>query len=422
MKKENKKETKKAVNEERPGYKHTPLGWIPEEWECLALSKITKPDRPISYGIVQTGPPVINGIKCVRVVDIKHGKIDPSNLITTTKKISDAYRRTVLQENDIVVALRGKIGELAIVASDSTGFNLTRGVAIISLKSDFESKYIYQQFTSPHSIKVLQSSLNGSALQELSIGVIRKIPILIPKTKDEQIKIATILCTWDDAINKTQQLIEQLKRRNKGLMQDLTTPKKDWHKLRIGDILKNVKRPVEWNDEVLYNLISVRRRSGGAFFRESLYGKQILTKQLYTAFEGDFLISKMQIVHGASAVVPAELSGMKISGSYISLHSKDESKLDIGFFNWLSKTRWFYRMAYISSYGVHIEKMTFDFEDFKRRYIAIPSFVKEQKRIDKILSLAEAEINILEKKLNNLRSQKKGLMQKLLTGYLRVKI
>ncbi len=356
MKKDNQKDHRKAVNEGRPGYKQTPLGWIPEEWECMTLSKITKIDRPISYGIVQTGPPVTNGIKCVRVVDIKHGKIDPSNLITTTKKISDAYKRTILQENDLIVALRGKIGEMAIVDSTSAGFNLTRGIAIISLKSDFESKYIYQQFTSPHSIKVLESSLNGSALQELSIGVIRKIPILLPRNKIEQIKIANILSTWDEAITKTQQLIEQLKRRNKGLMQELLTPKKDWHKFRIGDLLKIVKRPVEWNDEELYKLISVRRRSGGAFFRESLTGKQILTKQLYTALEGDFLISKMQIVHGASAVVPAELSGMKISGSYISVHSKDENLLDIHFFNWLSKTRWFYRMTYVSSYGVHIEK------------------------------------------------------------------
>ncbi len=422
MKKDNKKEPRKAVNEGRPGYKHTSLGWIPEDWECTSLSKITKTERPISYGIVQTGPPVTDGIKCVRVIDIKQGKIDSSNLITTSKKISDAYRRTVLQENDLIVALRGKIGAMAMVDNSSVGFNLTRGVALISPKSDFDPNYIYQQFTSPHSIKVLESNLNGSALQELSIGVIRKIPILVPKNKNEQVKIATILHTWDSAITKTQQLIEQLKRRNKGLMQELLTPKKEWHKHRIGDLLKTVKRPVDWNDEELYKLISVRRRSGGAFFREALYGKQILTKQLYSAHEGDFLISKMQIVHGASAVVPAELSGMKISGSYISLHSKDENLLDISFFNWLSKTRWFYRMAYISSYGVHIEKMTFDFEDFKRRFIVIPSSVKEQKRIDNILALAKTEVDILEQRLAKLKSQKKGLMQKLLTGEFRMSI
>ncbi len=69
-----------------------------------------------------------------------------------------------------------------------------------------------------------------------------------------------------------------------------------------------------------------------------------------------------------------------------------------------------------------LKKMTFDFEDFKRRYIAIPSSVNEQKRIDKILSLSYAEINVLEKRLAYMQSQKKGLMQKLLTGELRVKL
>jgi type I restriction enzyme, S subunit len=178
---------------------------------------------------------------------------------------------------------------------------------------------------------------------------------------------------------------------------------------------------VVWNDDELYHLISVRRRSGGAFFRESLYGRQILTKQLFTAEEGDFLISKMQIVHGASAVVPKEFSRMKISGSYIAVHAKDEKVMDINFFNWLSKTRWFYRLTYVSSYGVHIEKMTFDFNDFKRRKIMLPPTLEEQKRIVQVLQTANDEVSLYEQKLTALQEQKKGLMQKLLTGEIRIK-
>ena len=66
--------------------------------------------------------------------------------------------------------------------------------------------------------------------------------------------------------------------------------------------------------------------------------------------------------------------------------------------------------------------MTFDFEDFKRRFIVIPSSVKEQKRIDNILALAKTEVDILEQRLAKLESQKKGLMQKLLTGEFRMSI
>ncbi len=294
----------------------------------------------------------------------------------------------------------------------------------LKFKEEFVDNNIYMNwvFNSHYGLKQLRAFATGTTSVAAIYGRdLEHFKCLIP-SKTEQHHIATILSTWDEAITKTQQLIAQQQQRNKGLMQQLLTAKEDWKEYRIGDLLKEVKRPVKWDDEELYNLISVRRRSGGAFFRESLYGKQILTKQLFTTEEDDFLISKMQIVHGASAVVPKELAGMKISGSYIAVHAKNEKVLDIHFLNWLSKTPWFYRLTYISSYGVHIEKMTFDFNDFKRRKILLPPSVKEQKRIVGILQTAIDEVRINEQKLSALQQQKKGLMQKLLTGEIRVKM
>lgn len=100
---------------EGQGYKQTEVGIIPEDWEVERLLNLTQPAKPISYGIVQTGQQIPNGIKCVRVLDIVNGKIAVDNLITTSHKISDAYKRTVLLQGDLVIALRGKIGELAVI-------------------------------------------------------------------------------------------------------------------------------------------------------------------------------------------------------------------------------------------------------------------------------------------------------------------
>lgn len=117
-------------------FKQTEVGVIPEDWEVLPLDKVTNPNRPISYGIVQTGPPIMNGIRCVRVLDIDNGRIDKDKLITTSAAISNSYCRTVLEKDDLVIALRGKIGELAVVQKDLVGANLTRGVAIICASYD----------------------------------------------------------------------------------------------------------------------------------------------------------------------------------------------------------------------------------------------------------------------------------------------
>ena len=67
--------------EVNPGYKQTEVGVIPEDWETADLASITDPNRPISYGIVQTGPNVAGGVRCLRVLDIEAGRINGADLI-----------------------------------------------------------------------------------------------------------------------------------------------------------------------------------------------------------------------------------------------------------------------------------------------------------------------------------------------------
>ncbi|MBK9048430.1 MAG: restriction endonuclease subunit S [Bacteroidetes bacterium] len=129
----------------------------------------------------------------------------------------------------------------------------------------------------------------------------------------------------------------------------------------------------------------------------------------------------MQILHGASALVTQEFDGAKISGSYMALVPKDKKQLNMEFFQWHSKTPYFYHQTYISSYGVRIEKMTFDFDTFLQLEMKLPSF-EEQTAITRVLQAADKEISLLEAKAEKLREQKKWLMQILLTGKVRLKI
>jgi len=238
----------------------------------------------------------------------------------------------------------------------------------------------------------------------------------------EQLIIATCLNIWDIALTTTTQLIAQKELCKKWLMQQLLTGKKrlkgfsgEWKEYSYENLLKIVNRPFDWDENELYKLISVRRRSGGIFFRESLYGSQILVKNLRTVNEGDFLFSKMQILHGASALVTKEFVGAKISGSYIAVVAKEQNILNMEFFQFYSQMKSFYHQTYISSYGVHIEKMTFDFETFLQLEMKLPP-IQEQLSIVQLLQSSDKEIHLLKTKLEKLKEQKKGLMQVLLTG------
>ena len=179
---------------------------------------------------------------------------------------------------------------------------------------------------------------------------------------------------------------------------------------------------MKWDDEHLYALISVRRRSEGLFRRGNLLGLEIKTKKMNLAEEGDFLISKMQIVHGASGLVTSEFDGMHVSDSYIILRARELNQFSIHFFNWLSKLRLMYHHALFSSYGVHIEKMTFNLADYLKHRIAIPSSIQEQRAIVGVLETVDRELDLLRAQLDALREQKRGLMQQLLTGKKRVKM
>lgn len=241
--------------------------------------------------------------------------------------------------------------------------------------------------------------------------------------------IAKSIITLELLIKKHRDLIAAKREQKQALMQQLLTGKKrlpgfneKWERRKIGDLFKEVTRPVDWNDNDEYALLSVRRRSGGVFLREKLKGGQIATKVMFVAHAGDFLISKMQVLHGATGLVPPGLDGCHISGSYIALRPNCSNRVDPAFFARLSEMHVFRHLTYLCSYGVHIEKMTFNLDWFLDSKILIPSSIDEQRAVVDVFAAAVAEIKALESKLDALMAQKKGLMQKLLTGQIRVRV
>ena len=353
---------------------------------------------------------------------IKSGEIDS---VKTEQFISsEALKKSsakIVKEGDILFALYGaNSGEVAISKIEGA---INQAILCIRPKAE---NYFIKYFLELNKNRYIARFLQGGQ-GNLSGKIVKNLMIPLP-SEEEQKKITEIILTWDEAIEKTQQLIEQLELRKKGLMQELLTGKKrlpgfdgEWKDFSYQSLLKEVKRPVEWDDDELYQLISVRRRSGGLFKRSSLYGKEILTKNLRTAKEGDFLISKMQIVHGASGLVTSKFDEMKISGSYIAVRAKNEKLLDMNFFSWISKLPEFYHQTFISSYGVHIEKMTFNYKSFLKLKTRIPQ-LDEQIAISKVLEASELEIKRMKRYSKQLQIQKKGLMQQLLSGKKRVKI
>ncbi|MDD3919383.1 MAG: restriction endonuclease subunit S [Candidatus Pacebacteria bacterium] len=403
------------------GYKNSPVGIIPEEWEVKRLEEIAE----ITSGATPSRKMADNwngNIPWVTTSLLNNARIlSAEEYITQTGLYNSATK--ILPPNTVLMAMygqgqtRGKVSILRIEAATN------QACAALIMHNGTRFDYIFYQLSNMYDI--IRNLSNDGSQKNLNLQLIKNIEIVLPHLPEQQ-KIAEILSMWDVAIEKQTLLIEKLELRKRGLMQQLLTGKKrlkgfdgEWRKVCYSEIVKEINSKLKWNDEELYKLVSVRRRSGGLFERESLYGKEIQTKNLRPIITGDFLISKMQIVHGASGLVTEEFNDMKISGSYVILNSKNKNILDMCYFNLWSQMPHFYHQAFISSYGVHIEKMTFSLDTFLSFGMTLPP-IKEQKAIIKVISVVDKEIHVAKEKLEQLNKQKKGLMQVLLTGKKRV--
>ncbi|WP_421214485.1 restriction endonuclease subunit S [Aeromonas dhakensis] len=423
------------------GYKQTEVGIIPEDWTVANLSAITEHSRPISYGIVQTGPLIVNGVPCIRVVDISDGKIKKDNLITTTKEISDSYRRTILKDGDLIIPLRGKVGEVGLVDGDLVGANLTRGVALIAPQKDYASEFIKQYLSNRSSADRLLSSMNGSALQEITIETLRRFSIALPIDVKEQTAIGNVLSDSDALIDALEQLIAKKQAIKTAAMQQLLTgrtrlpqfalradgpPKgyktselgqipEDWESVDFGSIAKpsasRINPKMSGGGDICIELEHISSGTG------TLLGETTTNRasSLKSIFEpGDVLFGKLRAY--LKKYILADFHG--VCSTEVWVLKPDVNLATSEYIYSIVQSERFINAA-SEAYGTHMPRA--DWSVVKYFPVVLPSTV-EQTAIATILSDMDSELTALEQKLAKARDLKQGMMQQLLTGRIRLPV
>ncbi len=395
---------------------------LPTGWVKTTLSKVCS---KITDGTHDTPQKLESGVPFITGVHVKDGLIDfKQSSFVSEKDHAEIYRRCNPEYGDVLLVNIGAgTGSVAFVNADYP-FSMKNVALLKPDKNKLDGKYLesYQLFIKKHLIRTL---LSGGAQPFLGLDQIGKLSIVVPPV-EEQKKIAEILSTWDKAIRVADDSLIKVKKLQIQTIKDLCFPgiknrDQKWESVSIGSQLIETGSQTAWNDEKMYMLASIRRRSGGIFHRESLLGSQILTKKLKEILKPCFLIFRMQVVHGAWSLASVEHVGMFVSESYDMLVPSQNARLDLRFFDYMSKAKRMYRKALICSHGVHIEKMTFNLEDFLNEQIHVPEMVYQNRVVD-ILTALDREIILRQRYIEKLRSQKQGLMQKLLTGKVRVKV
>lgn len=372
------------------GYKDSPLGIIPMEWEvkrlgevCNSISSGNNKERNDNGDYPVYGSTGLIGYSNVCIYDIPQ----------------------------ILVARVG--AHAGYVYCVDGNYDVSDNTLILNLKSTYHFDFAYNQ--------LLHYNLNryifGSGQPLVTAGQLKSLRIPLPPLAEQE-KIAEILSTWDKAIERQTQLIQKLELRKKGLMQQLLTGKKrlpgftdEWKKVKAGLIFKSVS--IRSNKQEI--LLSATQEHG-VIPRDMLESRVTMPTGDLSSFKlvdvGDFVISLRSFEGG---IEYSQYRGV-VSPAYTVL--KKALDVDSAFYKAYFKSNDFIQRLSIAVIGIRDGKQI-SYSDFA--YIKIPfPALQEQTAIANILSSSDEEIRLAQDKLAAMKEQKKGLMQVLLTGKRRI--
>ena len=323
----------------------------------------------------------------------------------------------MIPKGTILMAMYGQgktRGQVAILGIDAT---INQACAAILLKPEANRDYVYQQLR--YRYESIRALSNTGSQENLNAELIREIAFPLPAL-EEQKAIAQALVVWDTAIQKTEQLIAAKERHFAATSHLLLTSRKRlngfstrWGLRRADEIFENTSRKGYLNEP----LLSVTQERG-VIPRDMLEGRVTMPSGETGAFKlvepGNFVISLRSFQGGLEH---SNYRGL-VSPAYTVL--REVVEIDERFFRHYFKSADFIKRLSVAVIGIRDGKQI-SFQDFCSIKLPLPP-VDEQKAIAAFLDEAEGEISLLRKYTAALKTQKRGLMQKLLTGQWRLPV
>lgn len=328
----------------------------------------------------------------------------------------------LLHRGDLLVAMTeqapGLLGSPLTVPEDLAFLHNQRlGLVVVDELGTTSPAFLFHLFNSAHVRKCISDTSAGTKVRHTSPDRIRAVEVAFPPLL-EQRRIAAVLDTWDRGIRQLTDLIAAKVRFKQGLMQQLLTGKRrfkgfrgEWVLVRAGDLFARQMSRGNGNAPVL----SVTQDYG--VVRRDLLDRKISAEEAsygtYKRVEpADFVISLRSFQGGLELCREAGV----VSPAYHVIRAARPVVTD--FYKHYFKSPRFITHLASTLIGIRDGKQI-SFGDFERIQVPYPHTV-EQRRVASLLDALDREIDLLRKQLEALKQQKRGMMQKLLTGEVRV--
>lgn len=419
----------------REGYKMSELGEIPIEWQIKSINDIcyvnpdtlsNKSDDSLSLEYID-----IESVTTRRINEIKKLEF----------KDAPSRARRLIKRNDVIMStVRPYLKAFAKINIEKDNLVCSTGFAVLRAKKNINHEFLFQSILSDYYIQQLSNKMVGSNYPAVNSSDVRESNIILPPL-EEQEKIASILSTVDEQIDNVDALIEKNKELKKGLMQTLLTKgightkfkkteigeiPEEWDVIKFFDFVDKIidfrgrtpkKLGMDWGNGDIQALSANNVKMGKIDFSlecylasEELYEKWMSGNELKN---GDIIMT-MEAPLGNVALVPDERKYI-LSQRVIALKTKDF--INNKFMKYMLMSDGVQRQLETLSTGTTAKGI--NQKNLARVYVKIP-MIKEQEKIASILFKIDEKIEEYQNKKQKLEEIKKGLMQQLLTGKIRV--
>ena len=355
-------------------------------------------------------------------------------------------KRFALQPGDIIMSCSGTAGRFAIFPPNANPGVINQALLkVCPQKRIITINFLYYFLNSQYFKRNLFADFAGGAIKNIAgMPIIKKIPIPIPPLP-EQKKIAEILSAWDRAIEQVGKLIDTKQRLKKGLMQQLLSGKLRFPEFAGSEKLKTKsekvgkgKLPEGWEESelgLLFKRVTRKNSTGvehvltasgehGLVDQRDYFNRSVASKSL----DGYYCLKRGEYAYNRSAMQGYPYGAIKrlndyevgvLSTLYLCFAFCSQENCSDFFMHYFESGLLNRQLRGIVQVGARAHGLlNVSTRDFFALKIPVPSEA-EQIRIAAVLSTCDREIELLKKKQEKLKEQKKGLMQKLLTGEIR---
>ena len=413
------------------GYKPSPLGIIPEDWEVKRLGEIFTFKNGVNAGKDSYG----EGVRFVNTMDVLNNAYLIGNTLRGRVAINEKTKIEFLVSfGDVLFnrtsETREEVGCSTVYLDNEEavfgGFVIRAHDRDANILHPKFKQYCFQPSYVRNQISALG---NGAIRYNLGQEDLSKVNLLIP-TKAEQESIVSLISLWDTAISKQTQLIEKLTLRKRGLMQQLLTGKKrlkgfsgEWKYIKLGNMAERITRK---NEEDNKNVVTISAQRGFVV-QTDFFNKSVASAVL----DNYYLVHKDEFCYNKSYSNGYPMGAIKrlktfdkavVTTLYICFKLKEKPKTNIDFFEQYSESgllnKELVKVANEGGRAHGLLNVTPD--DFFNMHMNVPT-IEEQNAIASVLVDVDKEIELANKKLARLQEEKRGLMQVLLTGKKRIK-